>query len=88
MKTRIAIWAMMGAIVVALWSIFFMTTHQNLLHDGGFGRAILYFTCPIALAARRPMSLYFVLAVNAVLYALVGAIVEAVRHYRLRSPSN
>ena len=88
MKTRIAIWAIVGAIVVAFWALFFMTTHQN-LGAGGVGRAIVCLTCPIALAGRHPQSLYFVLVVNAATYALVGVIVETIRrHYQVRSISN
>jgi hypothetical protein len=88
MKTRIAIWAVAGAIVVAFWSIFFMTTHLN-LGASGIGRAIVCFTCPIALAGRHPQSLYFVLVANAATYALVGVVVEVMRrHYRIHSISN
>jgi hypothetical protein len=86
MKTRIAIWAVTGALVVAFWSIYFMTFHQNLLGEGGGGRAIVCLTCPIALEAHHPMSLYFVLVVNAATYGLAGFVVETIRrHYRIRS---
>ena len=38
-------------------------------------------TCPIAIAGlHSPISLYEVLAANAVTYALVGLIVEMLRH--------
>jgi len=38
MKTRIAIWAVAGAIVVAFWALFFMMTYRD-LGAGGVGRA-------------------------------------------------
>ena len=89
MKTRIAIWAVAGALVVAFWSLYIMTTHQNLLGAGGGGWALVCFTCPIALESRHPQSLYFVLVVNAATYALIGVVVETIRrHYQIRSTSN
>ncbi len=66
MKTRIAIWAGAGAIVVASWTLYIMTTLSNPLGSGGIGRALVFLTCPIALSRRHhPQSLYFVLVVNA-----------------------
>ena len=89
MKIRIAIWAVTGAIVVASWSIYFMTTHRNLRAEGGLGWAILCLTCPIAFEAHRRMSFYFVLVVNAAIYGLVGFVVETFRRrYPARSISN
>ncbi len=37
-------------------------------------------TCPVAIAGRHPISLYEVLVANTVTYALVGLIVETLRH--------
>ena len=43
--------------------------------------ALLSLTCPVAIAGRHyPISLYEALAANAVTYALVGLIVETLRH--------
>lgn len=85
MKTRIAIWAVTGALVVAFWALFFMTTHEN-LGAGGIGKAVVCLTCPFALKGHHPQSLYFVLFVNAATYALVGVAVETIRHHnRIRS---
>jgi len=87
-KTRIAIWAVAGAIVVAFWALFFMMTYRD-LGAGGVGRAFVCMTCPIALEGRHPQSLYFVLVVNAATYALVGVFVETIRrHYHKRPISN
>ena len=42
---------------------------------------LISLTCPVAMAGRHyPISLYEVLAANAVTYSLVGLIVETLRH--------
>jgi hypothetical protein len=89
MKTRIAIWANAGALVVAFWALYIMLTRQNLLGTGGVGWAMLCLTCPIALAGRHPLSIYQVLVANAATYALAGVVVETIRrHFRIRSISH
>ncbi len=84
MKLRIPIWACLGALVAVFWAAYISVTHSNLLGTGGVGRALVYLTCPIAIAGSRPQSFYFVLLVNAVTYALAGAVVEAMRRYYYR----
>ena len=87
MKTRIAVWAIAGAIVVAFWSLYFMTTHQNLV--GGVGSAILCLTCPIALLRHHPLGLYTTLFANIATYALIGLVVETIcRHKHIQSIPN
>jgi RsiW-degrading membrane proteinase PrsW (M82 family) len=89
MQSRIAIWAIAGALVVGMWSIYITTTLSNPLGRGGVGRALLFLTCPIAIASNHPQSFYFVLIVNAATYALVGVMVEMTRRfYQTRSLSN
>jgi len=89
MKSRIAFWAIAGALVVALWSIYITTTLSNPLGRGGVGRALLFLTCPISIFGNHPLSFYFVLIVNALTYALVGVMVEMTRRfYQTRSLSN
>ena len=86
MKSRVAIWASLGAIVVAAWSVYISATLSNPLGRGGVGRALVYLTCPIAIASRHPQTFYFVMAVNAATYALAGLVVETTRrcyHVRL-----
>jgi thiosulfate reductase cytochrome b subunit len=72
MKSRIAIWAASGALVVGLWSIY-------LSNMPGAPRGILAIlldaTCPIALARQHHMTIYFVLLANALTYALAGLVV-------------
>ena len=75
MKLRIAIWAVAGALVVLSWSLYFMAVPGNPL---GNLWALAYLTCPIFLARSypHPISVYFVLLVNAATYALIGMVVE------------
>jgi hypothetical protein len=86
MKSRIAIWAAAGALVVVLWSLYISTTHSNPLAAGGAVWAFICLTCPIALASHHAMSFYLVLLTNAATYALVGFLVEATRrHFKIRT---
>jgi hypothetical protein len=81
MKTRIAIWAIAGALVVVLWRIYITTTFSNPLAAGGAEWALICLTCPIGLASRHPMTFYQVLLTNAATYALLGVLVETARRY-------
>jgi hypothetical protein len=81
MKSRIAIWAALGALVVVGWRVYISTTFSNPLGTNGIGRALIYLTCPIAMAGHHPQSFYFVLLVNAATYALAGVILEVTLRY-------
>jgi hypothetical protein len=89
MKLRIAIWAGAGALVVILWTLYMSSTMPAVR---GAMWTLAYLTCPIALARHYALSFYAVLLVNAATYALVGAVVEAIRgHFqqsRVRIQSN
>jgi hypothetical protein len=87
MKGRIAVWATLGALVVVVWGIYISTTLSNPLGRDGLGRALIYITCPIAMAGRHhPQTFYLVLIANAATYALAGLVVETMRRsYRIRS---
>jgi hypothetical protein len=69
----------MGALVVVLWSLYISATSPTPL---GIVWNLAYLTCPISLAHHHALSFYFVLLVNAATYALVGAIVETMRHHK------
>jgi hypothetical protein len=89
MKLRIAIWSGLGALVVVVWRVYISATLSNPLGAGGVGRALVYLTCPIAIASEHPQGFYFVLVVNAATYALAGVVVETMRrHYKPRLLSN
>jgi hypothetical protein len=84
MKYRIAMWAGAGFLVAGLWALFafatFPATNERLRDVW----TLVSFTCPVAIAGRHfPISLHEVLAANAVTYALVGLMVETVRHQLL-----
>lgn len=74
MKSRIAVWAAGGALIVGLWSIYFESASRA---PRGLAAILLDLSCPIALARQHPMSIYFVLFANAVTYAMAGLLVEA-----------
>ncbi len=89
MKLRVAIWSVLGALVVVFWRVYISMTLSNPLGTGGVGRALAYLTCPISIASQHPQGFYFVLAVNAVTYALVGIVAETTRwKYKARLLSN
>ena len=79
MKYRIAMWAGAGLLVAGFWALFASATFPSTSEPM---RAILInLTCPIAIAGKHyPISLFEALAANAVTYALVGLIVETLRH--------
>ena len=81
MKYRIAMWATAGFLVAGFWAFFALATFPSTnerMRDVG---TLISLTCPIAILGRHyAISLYEVLAANAVSYALVGLIVETLRH--------
>ena len=89
MKTRIAIWAAAGALVVVFWTLYVSATPANSLSMPRALSILVDLTCPIALAGNHALSFGLVLLVNAATYALVGTVVETVRrHSKAASFSN
>ena len=89
MKNRIAIWASAGALVVFGWSLYISAISPIQITAKAVAWTLACLTCPIALAHRYPLSIYFVLLTNAATYALVGVVVETIRqHYQTRSLPN
>jgi hypothetical protein len=76
MKLRIAIWALVGVVVVGLWSLYFTTVH---VQPQGSVALFLDMTCPVAVARQHPMSIYITLFANALTYALFGLVIESLR---------
>jgi hypothetical protein len=83
MKVRIAIWAVVGALVVVLWTIYISAASRN---PRGPLLALVYLTCPVGLAHHHSLGFYFVLVVNTATYAAVGTVVEAVRRHYKKQP--
>jgi hypothetical protein len=81
MKYRIALWAGAGFLVASFWALFAFATFPSTNERLRDLWALVSLTCPVAIAGRYyPISLYETLAANAVTYALVGLIVETLRH--------
>jgi hypothetical protein len=80
MKYRIAIWASAGFLVAGFWALFAIATFPSTERMRDVW-TLVSLTCPVAIAGiHYPISLYEVLAANALTYALVGLIVETLRH--------
>ncbi len=88
MKIRIAIWASAGALVAIFWAIYVVSTRTNTLAIPGVLSTLADLTCPIMLLRHHAVSLGLVLIANAATYALVGIIVESIKHrsHRLAIP--
>jgi len=81
MNYRIAMWAGAGFLVAGFWALFAIATFPSTSERMRDVWTLLSVTCPIAIAGMHyPISLYETLAANAVTYALVGLIVESLRH--------
>jgi uncharacterized BrkB/YihY/UPF0761 family membrane protein len=80
MRSRIAMWAGAGFLVAGCWVLFVFATHPNTNEWMRYVWPLAFVTCPVtAVGSRFPVSLYQVLAANAVTYALLGLIVELTR---------
>jgi hypothetical protein len=76
-----AMWASAGFLVAGFWALFALATFPSTNERMRDVWTLVCVTCPIIAIARRhyPLSLYEVLAANAVTYALVGLIVQTLR---------
>ena len=82
MRSRIAMWASAGFLVACFWALFAFATFPSTSERIGDVWALVSLTCPVAIAGRHyAISLYEVLAANAVTYTLVGLIVETLRSH-------
>ena len=81
MKYRIALWGSAGFLVAGFWALFAYATFPSTNDRLRDLWVLVSLTCPVAIAGRHyPISLYAALAANAVTYALIGLIVETLRH--------
>jgi hypothetical protein len=79
MKYRIAMWAGAGFLIAGFWALFAIATFPSTKRMRDVW-TLISLTCPVAIAGRHyPISVYEVLAANAVTYSLVGLIVETLR---------
>ena len=82
MKFRIAVWGFAGFLVAAGWAFYAAATFPDLIQAKPLVWVLALMTQPIALASWHlhfPVSLYWVLVINAATYALLGLIVESLR---------
>jgi len=80
MKYRIAVWSAAGFLVAGFWALFAIATFPSTNERMRDVWTLVSLTCPVAIAGRHyPISLYEVLAANAVTYALVGLMLEILR---------
>jgi hypothetical protein len=81
MKLRIAIWASAGFLAAVFWALFAIATFPSTSERMRDVSILMSLTCPVSIAGMHyPISLYEALAANTLTYALVGLIVEALRH--------
>jgi hypothetical protein len=87
MKYRIAMWATAGLLVAGCWGLYFAAASKD-VPITPIVYVLARLTCPVAIAGSHfPLSLYLVLIANAATYALVGLIVEMLRHQLSHSQS-
>ncbi|HKW18629.1 MAG TPA: hypothetical protein VJO35_14075 [Terriglobales bacterium] len=84
MKYRITIWAISGFLVAGFWAIYAIATFPATNASMRELWTLISLSCPIAiLGQHHPISIYEVLAANALTYALVGMGVETLlRQFR------
>ena len=80
MKYRIAVWASAGFLVAGFCALFAIATFPSTSERMRDVWILISLTCPVSIAGMHyQISLYEVLAANAVTYALAGVIVESLR---------
>ena len=83
MKYRVAMWASAGFLVAVGWAVYAFATTAPAMTFGDPIMKLVELTCPIVFAGMHfnfGISLGWSLAANAATYALLGLIVETVRH--------
>ena len=83
MKIRIAAWASAGLLTAGFWALYFLPTATVIIANQPTVWLLARLSCPVVLASLYfgfGMSVYSVLLANAVTYALIGFLVETVRH--------
>lgn len=82
MNKRIALWALMGALVACFWVLLAMLAATHLPHDWGRW-PVVSITAPASLVGRHsPQTWYAFVLLNAALYVLAGLATEPLHHLR------
>jgi hypothetical protein len=82
-KYRIAMWVSAGLLVVACWQLYIFATAPIPISVEPIVWTLARLTCPVVFASfyfHFGVGFYSVLLANAATYALVGLIVETLRH--------
>jgi len=82
-KRNVLIWASVGFLVAAGWALLPLLMGPGPLSTTGPLWTLIEMTCPVVLASLHfHFPVYFLRAIvaNAVTYALLGALVETLRH--------
>ena len=81
MKYRIAAWAGVGFLVTGCWALYGFAMNLSANDRMREFWTLVCITCPVAIAGMHfPISLCWTLVANAATYALVGLMVETMRH--------
>ena len=77
MKFRISVWATAGFRIAGFWALFAFVTFPSTSERMREVWPLVSFTCPISiLGMHYPIRLYEALIANAIIYVLVGLILE------------
>jgi hypothetical protein len=90
MKRTIAIWAAVGFLVAAGWSIYPLLMGSHPISMTGTMWAIINITCPVVAVTWHlhvPLYFFWAMLANALTYGGMGLLVEIVRH-RFRDSSS
>lgn len=82
MTRTILFWTIAGSLVAGLWAIYAAAIFPKQLFGPGLW-TLINVTCPVAFASFHfhfGIKLYWVVLVNAATYALIGLVVESLRH--------
>lgn len=80
MKYRITVWAIVGFLIAGFWALFAFATFPSTNDLMRVVRPLVNLTCPILILGRhQAISVRETLAANALMYALVGLVVETFR---------
>jgi hypothetical protein len=85
MKYRIGIWASVGLLIAGFWILLDLAIRPTGIASITPLFVLVGLTCPITFFGSHPIGLTWVLLANAATYALVGLIVETLRHQPRRA---
>ena len=79
MKLRVAKWACAGFLIAGFWALYYAVSSPASPIEP-IASILTRITCPIALLNSYSLSIYSVVFINSATYALIGLVVETLRH--------